>query len=156
MCNLYSETKGQAAIRGLFRTSHDSTGNLPGFPGIFPDQMAPIVRNGADGERELVTACWGMPGPPQFGGQPVTNIRNVSSPHWRGWLGTRNRCLVPATSFCEYADTKPRKTPTWFALSEDRPLLAFASLWTRWPGVRGRTARLAKGAPPRRPQTPAR
>jgi len=23
-------------------------------------------------------------------------------------------------SFCEYADTKPRKTPIWFALSEDR------------------------------------
>jgi putative SOS response-associated peptidase YedK len=22
---------------------------------------------------------------------------------------------VPFTSFCEYADTKPRKTPTWFA-----------------------------------------
>ena len=28
-----------------------------------------------------------MSGPPQFGGQPVTNIRNVKSPHWRGWLG---------------------------------------------------------------------
>ena len=47
------------------------------------------------------------------------------------------RCLVPATSFCEYADTKPRKTPTWFALSEDRPLFAFAGLWTPWRGVRG-------------------
>jgi putative SOS response-associated peptidase YedK len=95
------------------------------------------VRNNADGERELVMARWGMPGPPQFGGQPVTNIRNVSSPHWRGWLGTRNRCLVPATSFCEYAPTTPRKTPTWFALSEDRPLFAFAGLWTRWRGTRG-------------------
>jgi putative SOS response-associated peptidase YedK len=124
MCNLYSETKGQAAIRALFRTARDRTGNLPAFPGIFPDQMAPIVRNRGDGERELVMARWGMPGPPQFGGQPVTNIRNVSSPHWRGWLGSRNRCLVPATSFCEYEDTKPRKTPTWFALSEDRPLFA--------------------------------
>jgi putative SOS response-associated peptidase YedK len=54
------------------------------FQGIFPDQLAPIVRNSADGERELVMARWGMPGPPQFGGQPVTNIRNVASPHWRG------------------------------------------------------------------------
>jgi putative SOS response-associated peptidase YedK len=78
-----------------------------------------------------------MPGPPQFGGQPVTNIRNVSSPHWRGWLSARNRCLVPATSFCEYAPTTPRKTPIWFALSEARPLFAFAGLWTRWRGVRG-------------------
>jgi len=137
MCNLYSLTKGQAAIRDLFSVKHDRTGNLPLFPSIFPDQLAPIVRRGPDGERELVTARWGMPGPPQFGGQPVTNIRNVTSPHWRGWLGARNRCVVPATSFCEYADTKPRKTPIWFALGEDRPLFAFAGLWTRWRGARG-------------------
>jgi putative SOS response-associated peptidase YedK len=141
MCNLYSLTKGQAAIRDWFRASHDRTGNLPLFPGIFPDQRAPIVRNGADGERELVMARWGMPGPPQFGGAPITNIRNVGSPHWRGWLGKHNRCIVPATSFCEYADTKPRKTPKWFALSEDRPLFAFAGLWTLGAVLEGRRAR---------------
>jgi putative SOS response-associated peptidase YedK len=137
MCNLYSLTKGQAVIRDWFRAKYDRTGNLPLFPSIFPDQFAPIVRNGADGERELVMARWGMPAPPQFDGQPVTNIRNLNSPHWRGWLGKNRRCIVPATSFCEYADTKPRKTPTWFALSEDRPLFAFAGLWTPWRGVRG-------------------
>jgi len=137
MCNLYSLTKGQAAIREWFRVKYDRTGNQPLFPGIFPNQFAPIVRNSADSERELVMARWGMPGPPRYGGQPVTNIRNVSSPHWRGWLGAKNRCLVPATSFCEYEDTRPRKTPTWFALSQDRPLFAFAGLWTPWRGVRG-------------------
>ena len=78
-------------------------------------------------------ARWGMPGPRQFGGQPVTNIRNVRSPHWRGWLGKRFRCIVPATSFCEYADTKPRKTPTWFVLNVGRPLFAFAGLLTPGP-----------------------
>jgi hypothetical protein len=83
-------------------------------------------------------ARWGMPGPPQFGGAPNTNIRNVGSPHWRGWLGKQNRCIVPATSFCEYADTKPRETPKWFALSQDRLLFAFAGLWTPWRGVRRR------------------
>ena len=145
MCNLYSLTKGQSAIRDLFAVRHDRSGNLPLFPSIFPDSVAPIVRRGADGERELVTARWGMPGPPQFGGQPVTNIRNVTSPHWRGWLGARNRCVVPATSFCEYADTKPRKTPIWFALGEDRPLFAFAGLWTRWRGVRGPKSAAVEG-----------
>jgi putative SOS response-associated peptidase YedK len=137
MCNLYSLTKGQSAIRDLFSARNDRTGNLPLFPAIFPDQMAPIVRRGVAGERELVMARWGMPGPPQFGGQPVTNIRNIASPHWRRWLGQASRCIVPATSFCEYADTKPRKTPKWFALSDDRPLFAFAGLWTPWHGVRG-------------------
>jgi putative SOS response-associated peptidase YedK len=66
MCNLYSLTKGQAAIRDWFRASHDRIGNLPLFPAIFPDQVAPIVRNGPDGARELVMARWGMPGPPQI------------------------------------------------------------------------------------------
>jgi putative SOS response-associated peptidase YedK len=56
MCNLYSLTKGQAAVRDWFRARYDRTGNLPLFPGIFPDQMAPIVRAGADGERELIMA----------------------------------------------------------------------------------------------------
>jgi hypothetical protein len=78
-----------------------------------------------------------MPGPTQYGGVPVTNIRNVSSPHWRGWLSPKNRCIVPATAFCEYADGKPRKIPTWFALDEHRRLFAFAGLWTPWRGVRG-------------------
>jgi len=32
-------------------------------PGIFPGQIAPIIRVGADGERELVIARWAMPVP---------------------------------------------------------------------------------------------
>jgi putative SOS response-associated peptidase YedK len=82
-------------------------------------------------------ARWGMPGPPAFGGAPVTNIRNTKSPHWRAWLKPEHRCVVPFTSFCEFADTKPRKTPTWFALNEDRPLAVFAGIWTVWHGRRG-------------------
>ena len=136
MCNLYSITRGQEAIRRLFAISCDLTGNLPPLPGVFPDMMAPVIRM-ADCERQLEIMRWGMPGPPQFGGAPVTNIRNTSSPHWRGWLGPDSRCLVPVNSFCEWADTKPKKTPTWFALNESRPLFAFAGIWTPWRGVRG-------------------
>ena len=145
MCNLYSLTKGQAAIIALARAMRDMTGNLPSLPAIFPDAMAPIVRTGADGGRELVMARWGMPGPPQFGGHPITNVRNVKSAHWRRWLGPRNRCLVPMTSFCEYADTKPRKTPTWFALDDTRPLACFAGIWTGWTGTRGTKANPVEG-----------
>ena len=53
MCNLYSLTKGQAAVRDWFRAKHDRTGNLPLFPGISPDQFAPIIRGGPDEERGL-------------------------------------------------------------------------------------------------------
>jgi putative SOS response-associated peptidase YedK len=83
MCNLYSITKGQAAIIALARAMGDRTGNLPPMPGIFPDYAAPIVRNVPDGVRELKPARWGMPRPPQFSGAAITNIRNTGSPHWR-------------------------------------------------------------------------
>ena len=73
------------------------------------DQLAPFVRNSADGERELVTARLGH-GPPQYGGQPVTNIRNVMSPHSGDGWGRRSAASCPRHR--EYADTKPRKTPT--------------------------------------------
>jgi putative SOS response-associated peptidase YedK len=112
-------------------------GNLPPLPGIFPDYLAPIVRNAPDGVRELTMARWGMPCSPTFGAAPVTNIRNAKSAHWRRWLDPANRCVVPFTSFCEYADTKPKKTPTWFALPEDRPLAVFAGIWCSWRGTRG-------------------
>jgi putative SOS response-associated peptidase YedK len=84
---------------------------------------------------------WGMPPPPKFGGPPVTNIRNTSSPHWRAWLKPENRCLVPANSFSEYApepnpETK-KKDVVWFALHYDRPLFAFAGIWTEFRGDRG-------------------
>ena len=45
MCNLYSITKGQQAIREFTRAMSDRTGNLPPLPGVFPDYAAPIVRN---------------------------------------------------------------------------------------------------------------
>jgi putative SOS response-associated peptidase YedK len=67
----------------------------------------------------------------------VTNVRNVSSPHWRRWLGVENRCVVPFTSFAEN-ELRPdgSRPPAWFALDENRPLAFFAGIWTRWTSVR--------------------
>jgi putative SOS response-associated peptidase YedK len=140
MCNLYSITTNQAAIIALFRVMNRYVGNLPPMPGVFPDYPAPVVRN-EGGEREMVMMRWGMPPPPRAGGFPVTNIRNTTSPHWRGWLKPENRCLVPANSFAEYApepnpETK-KKDVVWFALNDDRPLFAFGGIWTEFRGDRG-------------------
>ena len=141
MCNLYSLTKGQAAIVAMARAMVDRTGNMPPLPGIYPDYQAPIIRKGDEG-RELVYARWGMPSPAFAlkGRQTdpgVTNVRNTSSPHWRRWLGEGSRCLVPFTSFAEM-ETLPdgRKQPVWFALGNHRPLAFFAGIWTRWTSVR--------------------
>jgi putative SOS response-associated peptidase YedK len=141
MCNLYSLTKGQAAILEMTRAMVDRTGNMPPLPGIFPDYSAPIVRNGEDG-RELVNARWGMPSPAfALKGKKtdpgVTNVRNATSPHWRRWLGKESRCVVPFSSFSENEQLPDgSRPPVWFALSEDRPLAVFAGIWTRWTSVR--------------------
>ena len=105
------------------------------MPGVLPDYPAPVIRN-TDTRREMVLMRWGMPPPPRTDGSPVTNIRNTSSPHWRMWLKPENRCLVPANSFAEYApepnpETK-KKDVVWFVLNEDRPLFAFAGIWTEY------------------------
>jgi putative SOS response-associated peptidase YedK len=63
----------------------------------------------------------------------------VASPYWRNSLKPGFRCLVPATSFCEYTDSQP-KVPHRFALGADRVLFAFAGIWRPWTGARGTKA----------------
>jgi putative SOS response-associated peptidase YedK len=63
-----------------------------------------------------------------------------------------NRCLVPFNSFAEFApepnpETK-KKDVVWFALNDDRPLTAFAGMWTEFKGDRG-PSRSRSPAPPR-------
>ncbi len=142
MCNLYSITKGPQAIRDFARAMRDTTGNLPPITGVFPDYSAPIVRNATDGIRELTMARWGMPSPifalkGRNSDSGVTNVRNVSSPHWRRWLGVESRCVVPFTSFAENEVLSDgSRPPVWFALDESRRLAFFAGIWTRWTSVR--------------------
>ena len=166
MCNLYNVTKGPQAILEFTRAFVNDAGNLP--PGnIFPDYPAPIVRNGAAG-RELTRARWGMPSSQKAifdatarraakleqKGKPVdfqellkkepdlgtTNVRNLTSKHWRPWQGIESRCLVPATSFSEYGKVRDPETGRlplfWFGLDDTCPLFVFAGIWTHWTGVR--------------------
>lgn len=140
-------TKNQEAIRRLFKVTRDNAGNMPSLPAIFPDGVAPVIHM-SNTERALSMMRWGMPNPPQFGGYS-TNIRNVKSPHWRRWMKPENRCLVPVTSFSEYAP-KPnpatgKKDIVWFAIDDERPLFAFAGIWADWNGIRGTKAKPVEG-----------
>lgn len=141
VCNLYSMTKGQAAIRALFDGVEDQTGNLPAMTGIYPDYAAPVVANTEEG-RKLTMMRWGMPSPAfalknRNSDSGITNVRNTKSGHWRRWFGVGNRCVVPFTSFSEPENKAGQpSTPVWFALDDDRPLAFFAGIWTPWTSVR--------------------
>jgi putative SOS response-associated peptidase YedK len=63
------------------------------------------------------------------------DIRNVESNHWKRWLGTAHRCVVPFTSFSEF--NKQAGGNIWFAFDESRPLAFFAGIHVpSWTSVR--------------------
>ena len=105
---------------------------------VFPKSFGPVLKNGESGGLEWTKMRWGLPGPPQFGSAPVTNIRNIKSAHWRPLLGPAHRCLVPFTAFSEYDDASPKgaKVIRWFAPPE-RGMLYFAGVCGEWYGDYG-------------------
>lgn len=128
MCNLYNVTTNQEAIRQMTRAMRDISGNLEPSLDVYPDRMAPIVRNTPEG-RELAQVRWGLPSSQKAlldaatkradklraKGKDVdfnallkmepdggtTNVRNTASRHWQRWLGVEHRCVVPVTRFAE-------------------------------------------------------
>lgn len=139
MCNLYSMTSNAEAIRRLFCADTAPLGNQPPLPAIFPGHTAPVVRLAATGGREVVPMRWGFILPQKDRApKAVTNARDnkvIASSFWKPSFHQR-RCLVPATSFAEPKGKQPAIWH-WFGLNGegDRPLFAFAGLWTRWRGM---------------------
>lgn len=131
MCNLYSMTSNVEALRRLFGRFDGDTANLPPFEEIYPGKPAPVLRRAEGGGLRLEMMKWGFPGPAGAGKRPVTNVRNLGSPFWRTALDRpERRCIVPATSFCEWTGEIGSKRKIWFSLrDEDRLPFAFAGLW---------------------------
>jgi putative SOS response-associated peptidase YedK len=81
-------------------------------------------------------ARWRMPGPPQFGGAPITNIRNVGSPDWRRWLGPATGASSRRPHFASTPTPSParrRNGSRLIRIGHCSPSQA----WTPWRGVRG-------------------
>jgi putative SOS response-associated peptidase YedK len=137
MCNLYSIRTSRAALARKFRLSDNRMVAFDALPAIFPGHMPPIVKQSADGERELVVRSWGFillrDG---YAPKRVTNTRDdkARTKFWKDSFEHR-RCLVPATAFCEPDEGKPARWH-WFALNgaEERPLFAFAGVYRQWKG----------------------
>ena len=132
MCNLYSMTATVDELRRIFGRFEGDTTNLPPFDEIYPGYRAPVLRRSNGDCLKLEMMSWGFPGPQSAGSRPVTNVRNLASPFWRNALSQpERRCIVPATSFCEWTGEQGRKSKVWFGLTEEQesPIFAFAGLW---------------------------
>ena len=139
MCNLYSITRSQGAIAGSSRwrvtrraTCRRCLASSPRLPRS--DRPHGIWQARADDD------ALGDAGAAAIRWRPD----HQHPQHVEPALARLARSLKPMPGagdiVLRMADTKPKKTPTWFALDVSRPLFAFAGIWTPWRGVRGTKA----------------
>lgn len=131
MCNNYRLRGAAIAIAEAMGVPFEADITLPPHD-LFPKRPALVVRQAAAGGqaagRESVLLQWGFPPPPGVRG-PVTNVRNLASPFWRGALATpARRCLIPASEFCEWEGATGAKRQRWFRVPS-QPVFAFAGIW---------------------------
>ncbi len=139
MCNRYASDIRKAGLeREFYGFEEWSETRINTVLEVFPKSIGPVIVKRDDGPLAWRKMRWGLPGPASTGGAPVTNIRNLQSPHWRNVLGPTHRCLVPFTAFSEYEDASPKgkKVIRWFG-PPDRGMLMFAGVWRTWSGDYG-------------------
>ncbi len=104
---------------------------------VTPGRPAPVVVGDGSAQSRpwLRPKLWGVPPPPR-GDQPVTTVRNLSSPFWIGTLRHPElRCLIPATRFALWSGTAGARRQLWTALA-DQTVFAFAGIHRQgedWP-----------------------
>jgi SOS response associated peptidase (SRAP) len=88
MCNLYSLNKKRDAVARFLRVSHNRGAAFEHLSAIFPAHVAPVIRQSADGDREIVLMSWGLVlHQRERAPRRVTNVRDdkiMESRFWRG------------------------------------------------------------------------
>ncbi|MCY4445352.1 MAG: SOS response-associated peptidase family protein [Rhodobacteraceae bacterium] len=145
MCNLYSNTATVSELRQSFQISstHDHLGNYPPLEAIYPRNLAPVIKPYSSDERQISMMSWGFltPAFSKRDGKPIkpqvwNNARDDKLNQATLWRESflHNRCLIPATSYCETKGRKPAEY-YWFGVREenntlnDIHLFAIAGLW---------------------------
>lgn len=127
MCNLY-RMEDRDWVTKWAQDAESLVNLMPAYQ-IYKNQIGPVVRNTADGRKQIAHVRWGLPSSRRVleaaaetkaeqlrkKGQPadmellvrmaldpgVTNVRKLHLKHWIQWFGIEHRCLVPVTSFAE-------------------------------------------------------
>jgi len=115
---------------------------------IAPSQDAPIVRCGADGERELISARWGLL--PSWVKEPGKLAQPINAkvetagekPMFRHAF-KRSRVLVPASGFYEWVPVAGYKQPYFIRPVGGEALFGFGGLVEHWDGPEGQVLTFA-------------
>jgi putative SOS response-associated peptidase YedK len=110
---------------------------------VAPTQDIPIVRQDAEGARELAFVRWGLiPGWAKDNisiGNKLINARAESvseKPSFRSAF-KRRRCIIPAGGFFEWQPVEGRRKQPWLFRVADGSPMSLAGLWEHWEGADG-------------------
>ena len=140
MCGRYTVSNPGEILPELL--GNDQAPEMAARYNVAPTQQAPVVVAGEDGSRRLVEMGWGLV--PYWAKDPEIGHRMINArsetaaekPAFRDSF-ERRRCLVPADGFYEWQKVPGGRQPYLFRLEGGAPF-AFAGLWDRWRGPRGR------------------
>jgi putative SOS response-associated peptidase YedK len=105
---------------------------------IAPTQNILAIRQGSDGQREPAMLRWGLV--PHWAkdlsiGNRMINARGetvAAKPAFRQAF-KRRRCIVPASGFYEWTQSRAGKWPHFISM-QDGSAMSFAGLWEQWRG----------------------
>jgi putative SOS response-associated peptidase YedK len=146
MCGRYALSKLPAHLIEEFEIHTGGTlASLPILPAdwnIAPTKKIYIIRHDAEGQRELVTASWGLIAPWSKSEADAVKSQSIAinartesvdeKPTFRSAFKSR-RCLIPADGYYEWATelAAPSKQPFYISRTDQGTLL-FAGIWDRW------------------------
>jgi putative SOS response-associated peptidase YedK len=93
---------------------------------IAPTDSAPIILNEGDGRR-MLSAKWGFPFPSRKGLAINARVESVTSKWMFRSAAMWNRCLIPATGWYEWTQSRDGKDPHHINTTER--IIALAGLW---------------------------
>lgn len=139
MCGRYALYGPQSRLRDQFGVE---PANLEERYNIAPSQDAPIVRCGADGARELISARWGLL--PSWAKEPGKLAQPINAkvetagekPMFRHAF-KRSRVLVPASGFYEWVPVARYKQPYFIRPVGGEALFGFGGLLEHWESLEG-------------------
>jgi putative SOS response-associated peptidase YedK len=95
-----------------------------------PGSIQPVVLMSQGGERDLTVMRWGFRLPDRF----LFNTRSedvIKSAFWRSKFA-ESRCIIPASSFFEWQDTKKTPKPKYEVTIPEREFFGMAGVWAPW------------------------
>lgn len=132
MCGRYSLNKKPDEIAKRFNLAKVPSEVRPNY-NVAPSQVMPVIVANENGEHEIALMKWGIPR--ILGKDLVKELINTRADKAFGgfWKRTvlNHRCLIPATSFFEWKQSKEGKTP-FLIHPKDIDLYSFAGVWSIW------------------------